>query len=59
MSDTQPDSSTKDAAREALLTAIASNASDIIEELHPSAVPGALKDLAEAYAFVVSPNNAH
>lgn len=46
-------------ARVALLQYIAKAAEDAQQKLNASATTEALKNLAEAYAYVVSPNNSH
>lgn len=48
----------QDAARDALLTAIADSAA-ATEKLNTGSRPAALNELAEAYAWVISPNNSH
>lgn len=48
----------QDAAREALLVAIAESAV-ATEKLNTGSRPAALKELAEAYAWVISPSNGH
>jgi len=46
-------------AREALLDAIMASAQGIVKQGFASSSASALKDLAEAFAFVVTPNNPH
>lgn len=58
MSDTEETKHPQDAARDALLRQIAA-AANAAPKLNPSNAAQALKDLAEAYAFVVSPSQPH
>ncbi|MGC5400192.1 hypothetical protein ACPXCP_31185 [Streptomyces sp. DT20] len=48
----------QDAARDALLNGIAKAAAETTE-LNRNNQAAALRDLAEAYAWVISPSNAH
>lgn len=55
MSNSAPEKKAQDAAREALLRCIAT-AAERIAKAEPASQSHALKDLAEAYAFVVHPS---
>lgn len=58
MSDTEDSSSPKEAARAALFNAIARTAEEA-KDLSPQVAAGTLRDLAEAFAYTVSPSQPH
>ncbi|MDQ0943293.1 hypothetical protein [Streptomyces sp. V1I1] len=58
MSNTEEGKSPQDAARDALLRQIAA-AADAAPKLNPGNAAEALKNLAEAYAYVISPAQSH
>ncbi|MEF2529158.1 MULTISPECIES: hypothetical protein [Streptomyces] len=58
MSDTEGSSNTKEAARAALYSAITATANEA-RDLSPQVAAETLRDLAEAFAYAVSPSQAH